>query len=212
MFKSNQATQSFSRHELAAIRERIECENDLQKYLKAGLEAGGWDVLREMNPDNSNKRVDIVAIKPEFGRIGIETKYRSDGSAASHASEALRQIYNDYSTKRYLGERIDLWAIAIYGTKYDHEGYDESDFPDRQYYLSAERARQARLAEVERMVQGLGVGWVTAYADRVMAKFSAEATEYKMPLFTLEKRGMPSRYKRRFDREHVLRKCRERRL
>lgn len=204
---SGTAKKTFSRHELKAIRESIECEEDLQKYLKAGLESQGWDVIRERTPDRSNLRVDLVAIHAEYGKIGIETKYRTDGSFASHVSAAIRQIM-EYSSKKYFGNEIKLWSIGIYDNRIDYIESVDDDNEVRWY-----RDKMHREQEVaQRMVNGFGIGWIDLMGDRVVNEYAADTPTYRIPLFTLESGGWPWWYTDNgdFDRETVTKKIEER--
>lgn len=101
--------------ELRAIRDHIDDESDLQKFLKAGFESRGWDVILEANPDHSDLRVDMVLVDDGDCKVGIELKYQYSGDGLTKVGRAVQKIKDRYSQKRYFGERIPLWAIGIYG-------------------------------------------------------------------------------------------------
>lgn len=208
----SQARQSgrttLSRHELMAVRDSIDCEEDLQKYLEAGMLTEGWDVIREMNPDNSNKRVDLVGIHPQYGRIGVETKYQNNGSFGSHVAEGIRQILG-YSKHRYLGEEIDLWAIGIHGSKFKFIQERIRDDEEKRRRL---RELFWKLHTQQRVVNGFGIGWLNLSNDRVVVEFAADTPTYRIPLFTLEERGWPWWYNENgeFDRPTVVQKVNNR--
>jgi hypothetical protein len=48
---------------------KLSNEDELQIYLKEQLERQGWTVTREMNPDQSDLRVDLLLNHDTFGRI-----------------------------------------------------------------------------------------------------------------------------------------------
>jgi len=92
---------------------QLESEEELQSWLESYFESQGWTAIREVSPHNSSVRADLIVNHDKYGWIGIEAKYfkRDGGAKIAHAHH---QIINKYRGKKYLGEKIELWAICPY--------------------------------------------------------------------------------------------------
>jgi len=92
---------------------RLESEEELQVWLESYFEKHGWTAIREVSPAHSDVRADLIVNHEDYGWIGIETKYfKSDGGAK--IAKAHHQITRKYRGKKYIGKRINLWAICPY--------------------------------------------------------------------------------------------------
>lgn len=89
-------------------------EADVQAALADTMRANDWIAIREYQPDNADRRVDIFAEHDEYGAVGIETKYIRRGRDGGRLAEAFLQVERDYSHRRYNGSEVELWAIAPY--------------------------------------------------------------------------------------------------
>lgn len=92
---------------------RLESEEELQVWLENYFEEHGWTAIREVSPAHSSVRADLIVNHEDYGWIGIETKYfKNDGGAK--IAKAHHQITRKYRGKKYIGKRINLWAICPY--------------------------------------------------------------------------------------------------
>lgn len=92
---------------------RLESEEELQVWLENYFEKHGWTAIREVSPARSSVRADLIVEHDDYGRIGIEAKYfKRDGGAK--IAQAHHQIIKKYRGKKFIGKRIDLWAICPY--------------------------------------------------------------------------------------------------
>lgn len=185
---------------LRRIRDNISCEADYQRFLEIGMEQSGWDVIREMSPDHSDYQADIVAKQPDVGWVGIECKYMTGGP--SIVGEAVKQVCEKYADRKYLGTRIDTWGIAMFGRAFSHKGPQREDFERERWYTSRVASRRTRHATAARIVNSLGLGWVTGYSDRVLMNFSPSPTAVKIPLFAIGE-DMPGRYYEELDMKRI---------
>lgn len=91
----------------------VSCEKELQEWIEEFFEENGWTAIREVSPHGSNKRADLIVSHDEFGWFGIETKYM-DGDGGRTLAEAHHQITRRYRGRKYIGQKIDRWAICPY--------------------------------------------------------------------------------------------------
>lgn len=92
---------------------RMESEEQLQIWLENYFEEHGWIAIREVTPARSSVRADLIVNHEDYRWIGIEAKYfKRDGGAK--IAKAHHQITRKYRGKKYIGNRIDLWAICPY--------------------------------------------------------------------------------------------------
>ncbi|WP_458211021.1 hypothetical protein [Haladaptatus sp. NG-SE-30] len=92
---------------------RLDSEEELQEWLKEFFESRGWTAIREVTPHGSNYKADLIVEHEAFGWVGIETKYfRNDGGGK--AAKAHHQITRRYRGEKYIGKKIDLWAVCPY--------------------------------------------------------------------------------------------------
>jgi len=162
----------------------IESEKGYKNYLEKNMEREGWKVEREVKPDGSEVRADIIAKHRDIGRIGIECKYMTGGSTV--IAEAFRQLENNYAGKTFGGQKIDAWGVGIYGRYFSYHSPDVDDYDQEKWYHSAMGGRTARIGQAKRVINGLGVGWVTSHSNRVFLEFCPSGKEYYIPLFGLD--------------------------
>ena len=181
--------------DLSALRSDISSEDDLQHYIATGMEQNGWTALREVKTAFDNYRADIIGHKDCIGAIGIECKYVTGGPIV--AAEAARQIIDKYAGRKFVNWRVDMWAVCLYGRAF--KPADERN-TDSEYRRGLDRGS---ISTSKRILNGLGVGFTTGYADRVNIEFLPSGRGVQIPLFQAEG-DMPDRFSEQFDRQRVL--------
>lgn len=149
----------------------IESESEYQEWLASGMKRAGWTVKREVSPDTSNCRVDILAFREDIGTVGIESKMVTN-SGAKETGEALSQLLSQYVGRTYGTRTVDAWALALYG-----DGFSTTD-------KSSSHSGTARTqAACQRIAIQLGIGYVLNHRGMVLADFSISEPELRLPLF-----------------------------
>ena len=160
---------------LEQARDEIDCEDDLQAWMERGMESNGWTVLREVKARNSNYRADIVAKHEDIGVVGIECKYVTGGSiVAGHAS---RQIIEKYAGKKFFQWNVDAWGVCLFGREYR---------PKQMVYEKRQREARRQIATTKRILNGLGIGYVTTDNDWLMMQFLPSGRDVHIPLFGVD--------------------------
>lgn len=176
----------------------IDNEDELQEWVSEGLETNGWDVIREVSPDRSDYRVDLLCIHPQFGRIGVETKYVGTGEGGKKISRAHEQITQQYWNKKYWNDKILLWAICPYFER----AYCEGDYNRT---ATAERNEFTR-----EFFCHYGIGYLQPTHTYNVIDFGYSVAERKIPAFSVD-RDIPSRHYENVDIENVRESVREKR-
>ena len=155
---------------------KLSNEDELQIYLKKQFERQGWTVMREMNPDQSNLRVDLLLNHDTFGRIGIETKYvqKTDGDII--LAEGHKQITCRYWHKPYQGEKILLWALCPY-----LEGEYENDKSSHHRTLLKRRHQAAGS-----FCNQYGIGYLQLSTNHTSINYAAHVPKLRIPAFPVE--------------------------
>ena len=89
-------------------------EDALQTWLEDYFESHGWTAIREVSPHNSNHRADLLVHHDDYDWIGIECKHMKSPRAGRKVAEAMDQIISKYRGRKYIGNRVDLWAFCPY--------------------------------------------------------------------------------------------------
>jgi len=181
--------------DLAALRNEISSEDDLQHYIAAGMEQNGWTALREVTTAFGNHRADIIGHKDDIGTVGIECKYVTGGPIV--AAEAARQIIDKYAGEKFINWRVDMWAVCLYGRAFR---------PASERPTESEHRRgldRGTIYTSKRILNGLGIGFTTSYADRVQIEFLPSGQGVQIPLFQNDGE-MPETYTENFDRTRVM--------
>lgn len=181
---------------LEKIERSISCEDDLQEYLAAGMGSSGWNVSREVTPDRSKSRADLIAHHSEIGWMGIECKYIDGGGVK--IGEAIQQVRQNYKDEQYAGISVPFWGVAVYGRHFSSGYLDRDNFESDEWYDSMRGAVRGRRTTAQSITNSFGLGWVTAYADRVLMEFGTAPTGVKIPLFS-QNETMPERYYEELD-------------
>jgi len=181
--------------DLEALRCEISSEDDLQHYISTGMEQNGWTALREVKTAFDSYRADIIGHKDGIGPIGIECKYVSGGAIV--AAEAARQIIDKYAGQKFVNWRVDMWAVCLYGRAFrpDVEKSTDSDY--------RRGLDKGSISTSKRILNGLGIGFTTGYANRVNVQFLPSVRGVQIPLFQTDG-DMPDRFIEDFDRKRVL--------
>jgi hypothetical protein len=89
----------------------VSSEAELQRKLKSYFEKHNWLAVREVSPTDSRVKADLIVKHDTYGWFGIETKYfNNDGGGK--VADAHHQIVSKYRGKRYINDRINLWAAS----------------------------------------------------------------------------------------------------
>ena len=160
---------------LEESRTQIDCEDDLQAWIKAGMESNGWTVLREVKARNSNYRADIVAQQDEIGTVGIECKYVSGGPIV--AAEAGRQIISKYASEKFFQWQVDVWGVCLFGRSFK---------PKEMLQKHERESSKTEIYTTKRILNGFGIGYVTTNEDWVMMQFLPSGRSVHIPLFGVD--------------------------
>jgi hypothetical protein len=159
----------------------LDDEYDLQDYLQSELEAEGWrtddevsvrkDLSQPLSDLSTTGRADIVAEHPDFGTLGIETKFfRKNGGAM--LADAHHQIVSKYRGQNFKTfGTVDLWAICpCFKPMYDEDCDD--------WYTTRGRERRSL---TKSLFCRHGVGYVSLHARELFANFNHTDSEFKVP-------------------------------
>jgi hypothetical protein len=162
---------------------RFDSEEELKDWMEAKFESNGWDCIREVKPDYSDYRVDLLLLHEKFGPIGVEVKFLEPGDSAGVIADAHRQITEQYWDKKYFGERVLLWAVCIY-EKWLH---NDKEGGWRDSHVDA----RARFTREFFCRYGIGVLRLGRYAE---LDFNYSNTAHKIPCFPITHSPMATDY------------------
>ena len=168
-------------------------EDELQQYLEERFESAGWDAIREVKPDRSDYRVDLLLLHPEYGRIGVETKYIRPGDGGRVFAEACQQIVGQYWHQKYLGEKVTLWAVAPY--------FEVGHRPDELDEWASGHT-MGRQQFVREFFCRLGIGFINLSGFYAIIDFAYSVPEYKIPGFGMG-RPVPERHYENVDPDAI---------
>lgn len=139
---------------------KIDSEDELQQWLQAAFEDAGWTAIREAAPHWSDYRADLIVEHGEFGWFGIETKYIGSSQGPVDMAKAHHQIVQKYRGKKYIGNKIDLWAVCPY-IKYANcqKRPGESD-EERRQRKDFERLKSESVYALSSFFKHTGIGWI----------------------------------------------------
>jgi hypothetical protein len=129
----------------------IESEDELQEWLEGAFEDAGWTAIREVSPHGSNLRADLLVQHEEFGWFGVETKFIGKSQGPINLAKAHHQIVQQYRGRRYLGNKIDLWAVCPY-IRCAHTTSDE--------HTRFEERKWSQVNNLQPFFQHSGIGWI----------------------------------------------------
>lgn len=82
--------------------------------IEACLKKNGCDTWREVKPDNSRYRVDLIFYRKDFGYIGVEGKNIRTLGQGGVICDAVDQIECQYKNQTYFnGKIINKWCLLI---------------------------------------------------------------------------------------------------
>lgn len=175
----------------------FDTEQEFQDFLERKFEENGFTAIQEVSPHRSNYRADLLLMHDEFGRIGLELKRLTGGSDAGRAHQ---QIVRQYSGKRYIGERVNLWAFAPY-------------MPKLQYSIMTEgrstKFQGGKLEVLEHFFQRYGIGVLNVHEATYARLKWGSSREYMLPAFPM-KRDFPERQKTEYNLESIRERVSER--
>ena len=146
-------------------------EGGLQAYLAEQFEQRGWGVKREVRPDNSQYRVDLLLSHPVFGRVGIETKFMRQGDGGGIVAEAHEQITQQYWDEEYGGEKVLLWALCPYSARQrSRDGFGESRAGVKKGFI-------------REFFCHYGIGFLDLWTPASLITYNYSDTEMKIPAF-----------------------------
>jgi hypothetical protein len=178
----------------------LDDEDELQRYLKEQFDNKGWDVSREVSPDESNYRVDLLLTHLTIGRIGIETKYVGVGDGPTSIARAYEQITDQYWDKRYSGEKILLWAICPYFERAyidDEDGYNHQQVTFRSRWTA-------------NFFGHFGIGYLRVDRRYTLIDYGYSTSKRKIPAFPVTD-DIPFRYYENIDIENIRASVRDKR-
>jgi hypothetical protein len=175
----------------------FDTEQEFQDYLERKFEENGFTAIQEVSPHRSNYRVDLLLIHDEYGRIGVELKRLTGGS---DAGKAHKQIVQQYSGKKYIGEPVHLWAFAPYMPKLQHEIMSET-------YDS--RFQAGKIEVLQHFFQSYGIGFLNVHSSPYAQLRWGQTKEHSIPAFQMKDHlGEKERYE--FDLESIRQRVSER--
>ena len=83
--------------------------NNVEKCLKQN----GCNTWREVKPDNSRHRVDLIFYRKDFGFIGAEGKNINTLGCGGVISDAVKQIEKYKKQTYFNGKTIDKWCLLV---------------------------------------------------------------------------------------------------
>jgi len=176
----------------------FDTEQTFQDFLERKFEENGFTAIQEVSPHRSNYRADLLLMHDEFGRIGLELKRLSGGSDAGRAHQ---QIVRRYSGKKYIGERVDLWAFAPYIPKLQSAQMREA--------RKAASFQKGKLEVLEHFFQRYGIGVLNVH-ERPYARLKwGSSREYMLPGFPM-KRDFPASQKTDYNLANIRERVSER--
>jgi hypothetical protein len=147
----------------------FESEQEFQDYLEKQLEEQGYTAIQEVKPHRSNYRVDLLLLHDDYGKIGIELKYLTGGTDAANAH---RQIVDQYSGRKYLGDKVIKWVFAPYMPKLQSE---------QEHTMHG--FQKGKHEVLQHMFQSYGIGFLDIHSSPYCTFDWGKGREYKMPAF-----------------------------
>lgn len=176
----------------------FDTEQEFQDYLERKFEENGYTAIQEVSPHRSNYRADLLLIHDEFGRIGLELKRLTGGS---DAGKAHQQIVRQYSGKRYISERVNLWAFAPYMPKLQSA--------QMRQHRDQQRFQGGKLEVLEHFFQRCGIGVLNVHETTYARLKWGSSREYMLPAFPM-KRDFPVGQKTEYNLESIRDRVSER--
>ena len=177
----------------------FDTEQEFQDYLERKFEENGYTAIQEVSPHKSNYRADLLLMHDEFGRIGLELKRLTGGSDAGRAHQ---QIARQYAGKKYIGERVNLWAFAPYMPK-----LQSAEMKETRGFASG--FQKGKLEVLEHFFQRYGIGVLNVHEAAYARLKWGSNREYMLPAFPME-RDFPVRQKTEYDLESIRERVSER--
>lgn len=165
--------------------DKLNDEDELQVYLKDQFETQGWNVRREVRPDGSENRVDLILSHGVFGRIGVETKYVGRKGGDIVPAKGHHQITQQYWNETYGGDKIALWALCPYIVS----DYDESV---RQY---TETVLDRRHKAARSYCNQYGIGYLELTTNFTRIEYAENVRARRIPAFPVESEIPPKDYR-----------------
>jgi len=176
----------------------FDTEQAFQDYLEQKFEENGFTAIQEVSPHRSNYRADLLLMHEEFGKIGLELKRLTGGSDAGRAHQ---QIVRQYSGKKYLGERVHLWAFAPYIPKLQSA--------EMRGARKAASFQRGKLEVLEHFFQRYGIGVLNVHETAYSRLKWGSRQEYMLPAFPM-KRDIPQGQRTKYDLESIKKRVSER--
>lgn len=147
----------------------VRSEEELQEGLKGLLDSSGWNAQRELSPDGSEYRADLLAEHPDYGVVGIETKFFKNSGGAK-AADAHHQIVSKYRGKKYGGQEVNLWVICPYFV-----GKNGGSFGRRNQQRTREKV-------IQEMLCRHGIGYLNLAKNNLLFDFAMSDRAKKIPV------------------------------
>jgi hypothetical protein len=158
---------------------QINSEDELQEWLEKRFEDAGWTAIREVSPHRSNYRADLIVEHDNFGWFGIETKFIGKSQGPIDMAKAHHQITQKYRGKKYINNKIDLWAVCPY-IKY---GSLETLPRDEQNGENNWRRRKrTQVYDTRVFFQHSGIGWIELDTYSLEIEFIESDSQGSVPV------------------------------
>ena len=169
---------------------KFESEQGFQDYLEGEFERAGFTAIQEVSPHHSQYRADLLLLHDEFGPIGLELKFLTGGS---DAGKAHQQIVRQYAGKKYVGRRVERWAVAPYIHKL--HGAEKRHERDRAFQVG-------KLEALEHFFHRYGIGTLNVHMRPYARLKWGSQKEFMLPAFPM-KREIPERNREGYDLERI---------
>lgn len=141
----------------------FDSEDAVQEWLEESFEACGWTAIREVSPHGSNKRADLIVHNEEYGWVGVEVKYLESSDCGGAIGDAIQQVFNKYHGRKYIGNKIDVWALAPY-YRVEHMGHHGDEY------------------RMQRVVNSFNLGYLSLGDKRLMLEFRDSGEPWRVPV------------------------------
>jgi len=148
---------------------KLDSEQELQEWLESYFEENGWTAIREVSPNNSTYKADLIVNHEDYGWIGVETKF-FEGDGGGKMADAHHQIVRKYRHEKYINNRIRLWAVCPYFSGIN----DQSEYKKRQ--------QQNRATIMREFFCRHGIGYIDLDKGNVEIDFAYSSSDTKIPV------------------------------
>lgn len=161
---------------------KLESEDELQEWLEAAFEESGWTAIREVSPHSSDYRADLIVEHDEYGWFGIETKFIGSNQGPMDMAKAHHQIVQKYRGRKYIGNRIDLWAVCPYIKFTNCKEFPDDGKEDRRQRRRFEREKWGKINHTKAFFSHSGIGWINLNHYHLNMEFIQSTSGGRVPV------------------------------